>query len=168
MIRAYLVGDDQVIAKLNRIYPAVHERLRIAITRLALQLVRHVVADKLSGQVLGKYTHWKATNRLRNSINPGTLQESGTAISQSVGSNVEYAAFWEYGYTGQISVSAHPRTITQAFGRPLKSPVVQNVRAYSRKVNIAPRSFLRSALADMTEEIKVGLNNAVAEGVKAA
>ena len=168
MIRCNLVGDDRLIKKVQGIFPAVQGRLKIAITRLAMQLVRKVVADKLSGQVLGKYTHWKATNRLRNSINPGTLQDSGAAISQSVGTNVEYGAFWEYGYTGQISVRAHQRQITQAFGRPLKSAVSVSVRAFSRNVNIAPRSFLRSALADMAEEITAGIQRAVAEGVKAA
>ena len=193
MITAYLVGDDQVIAKLNRIYPAVQDRLRTAITRLAMQLVRHVVADKLSGQVLGKYIHWTATNRLRNSINVASLMETGGTIAQRVGTNVEYGAFWEYGFQGVESVRGFMRRnkgsmkAAESFSGSLRGMGMTGlrkseklayarssgagasfVRPHTRHVNIAPRSFLRSALADMSEEIKVGLTRAVAEGVKAA
>ena len=193
MIRAYLVGDDQVIAKLNRIYPAVQDRLRTAITRLAIQLVGHVVRDKLSGQVLGKYTHWRATNRLRNSINAASLFGDSNTIAARVGTNVEYGAFWEYGFSGTESVRGFMRRnrgsmmAAESFSRSLRGMGLKGlrkserlayartagggasyVRPFTRHINIAPRSFLRSALADMAEEIKEGLTQAVAQGVRGA
>jgi phage gpG-like protein len=163
-----LVGSEQIITRLDRVYPAVRSRLDDAVARMAFKLEEHIKRNKLSGQVLGKYTHWKATNRLRNSINVARWSDmGGTAIMASVGTNVEYGAFWEYGFTGQISVKAHQRKMTQAFGRPLRSPVTASVRGFSRTVNVAPRSFLRSALADLQAEIKAAISQAVSEGAKA-
>jgi hypothetical protein len=63
-------------------------------------------------------------------------------------------------------VSAHLRTIKQAFGRPLRAGSERiAVGAYDRKVDYPPHSFLRSALADMEGAIMSELDSAIAEAI---
>jgi hypothetical protein len=45
------------------------------------------------------------------------------------------------------------RTITEAFGHPLKNPVRVQVSQFTRHMKMPERSFLRSAVADKKDEI---------------
>ena len=82
------------------------------------------------------------TGRLRSSI---TSQVSGDGMSVVIGTNVEYAPRLEMGYSGQESVKAHTRTITQAFGRAIAPREVQ-VSAFTRQANAPAYPFLRPAI----------------------
>ena len=53
--------------------------------------------------------------------------------------------------------------VRQAFGKPLKFPVWQNVRQHPRKVSYPERSFLRSALRDMAEALTSDMRRSVGE-----
>jgi phage gpG-like protein len=161
MIQGWLVGDDKLVARLQAMPGGVHDSLVRRVTRLRLQLEGRV-KDKLSGEVLQV-----RTGTLRRSIT-GEVLDSQTEVTGIVGTNVPYAAAHEYGFHGTETVKEHLRTITKAFGKEIKAgSVTFTVRSHSRKVDLPERSFLRSALAEMDEQIKTELAEAVREGMNA-
>jgi len=159
VITGYVVGDTEVIARLQALPARVQSSLVSKVTALALRLVNRVKSDKLSGQVLKR-----RTGTLSRSIND-RVAETPNEVTGSVGTNVAYAAFHEYGYDGTEQVKQHLREIKQAFGREI-SPRSVTVSAHSRKVNYPARSFLRSALRDMDGEIRSGLAAALHEAIQ--
>lgn len=159
-LTADVVGSSQVIERIKRITPNVRSALEQKVQRLTIQLQIHVVADKLQGQVLNV-----RTGRLQRSINQA-LVKSPDSVTGVVSTAVKYARPHEYGFTGNVNVREHLRTITQAFGKQLKSPVTSTVQAHTMKMNLPERSFLRSALADMREDIVTGIQQAAIEGAK--
>lgn len=165
MITVALVGGEKLIARLNSLNQKIVGELKATLTDLSFELVRHIVANKLSGQVLGKYTNWKATNRLRNSIHADPVTVEGNAIFTMVGTNVAYGKVHEYGFQGSVTVKEHLRMMKMAFGKPLKSPHQVSVKSHARRVNLPERSFLRSSLKDMegriTAQIKAAVDRAV-------
>lgn len=161
MISGYVVGDAEVIARLKEIPQKLERSLVRAVTRLAVEMTRHVKQDKLGGQVLKR-----KTGTLSRSINRSVYQGiDRDSIMGQVGTNVEYAAFHEYGFHGTQQIKEHLRQIKQAFGRPIE-PRSVTVAAHSRKVDYPAHSFLRSALHDMDSQIRDGLVGAMKEAIK--
>lgn len=159
MITGYVIGDAQVIAKLKELPQKTQQSLTRAITKLAIELQSKVKQDKLSGQVLKR-----RTGTLSRSINR-EITETANAVTGQVGTNVEYAAYHEYGFHGTQQIKEHLRTIKQAFGRPIE-PRSVTVAAHSRKVDYPAHSFLRSALHDMDATIRAGIADALHEAIK--
>jgi phage gpG-like protein len=153
------VDDSTVQAHLGAFPAKLRERIVQMTKRLGLDLQRHVQAGKLSGQVLKV-----RTNTLRSSINL-RVEEDGSAVTATVGTSVKYAAAHEFGFQGVVTVRAHLRQITQAFGHSI-NPTTQNVRSYQRRVDLPERSFLRSALRDMTADIEAGYRRAAEEATR--
>jgi hypothetical protein len=158
VITAYLVGDEQALQRLRGLPEAVNSRLLRAITQLGIDLQRDVQQDKLSGQVLRS-----RTGSLRSSIDV-MVDQSGGAITASVFSDSRYAGVQEYGFAGTVSIRASLRRIREAFGRPIAEKTI-SVRAYDRRMDLPERSFLRSALDDMTPAIRDEVEAALAEAV---
>ena len=82
-----LTGDTEVIAKFNAMPEKVHRALVQEVTKLALDLQRHVVVDKLSGQVLNKIT-----GRLQSSIQYD-VTDSGSSVIGRVYANTSTAPY---------------------------------------------------------------------------
>ncbi len=158
MITAYLVGDEQLLERLRALPDAINLGLLRGITRLGIELQSDVQQDKLSGQVLRS-----RTGLLRSSIDL-RVDQSGGAITASVFSDSRYAGVQEYGFAGTVSVRASLRRIREAFGRPIAEKTI-SVRAHDRRMDLPERSFLRSALEDMTPAIRDGVEAALAEAV---
>ena len=160
MITGYLVGDQQVIQRLNVLPDAANSCLLRAITRLGIEVQREVQQGKLSGQVLRS-----RTGSLRSSIKL-RIDRSGGTITADVFSDSRYAGVQEFGFAGTVSVRASLRCIREAFGRPIVERTI-NVRAYDRRMDLPERSFLRSALEDMgpaiREEVQAALSEAVSQ-----
>ena len=78
-----------------------------------------------------------ASGQLLKSI---TYQIKGNQLH--VGSNVPYAAMHQDGFNDAVKINAHTRLITQAFGRALKHPVYQSVKAHTRNMFMPQREFL--------------------------
>lgn len=142
-----IVGAEQVELHLRQRSQWIRARLFAAVARASILLTRYVKEEKLSGQVLNV-----RTGTLRRKINY-RMRETPNSITGVVGVKLAYAAIHEYGFDGDESVRAHLRRITQAFGRPLASPVTAEVRAYTRHVHMPERSFLRSSLRELTPTI---------------
>jgi phage gpG-like protein len=152
MITGTVVGAEEAIERLERLGPRLRDVLAAEVERIGLKLAAHVKADKLSGQVLNV-----RSGRLRRSITARTEVE-GSKVIGIVGTNVEYAAFHEYGFQGTEGVREHFRRC--------KSGKVAAVRAHERKVDYPAHSFLRSALEDMKDEIKGRIGAAVREAAE--
>lgn len=132
---------------------AIHSKLMqnavlVAITRLTIKLQGMVKQDKLSGQALNV-----RTGNLRRSINQKVEVDSATGPAGTVGTNEKYAPPHELGFRGEVQIREHLRTIKMAWGKPLSEPVIAQVRAHTKRMNLPERSFLRSALADIQPEI---------------
>lgn len=136
----------------------VKANLKTSITRMTLKLLRSVKQDKLSGQVLNVQT-----GRLRRSINQRVIA-TDSKIKGIVGTNVEYARPHEMGFSDDVTVKEHLRTIKKAFGKDIEPKQVQ-VRSHTRKVVFPEKSFLRSALRDMEADILSDLGKAVGQGI---
>ena len=157
MIRAWIVGDDAVIARLDAIPGSVAAAVRRAVEGQAIALTRYVKGSKLSGQVLRN-----RSGLLRASISYA-LMIADQGLTAQVGANVEYAHVHEYG--GDFAIKAHQRMMTQAFGRPVAIPRMISVRAHD--AHYPERSFLRSSLEENAACIRAAIEAAVAEGIKA-
>jgi hypothetical protein len=161
VITAELIGDTELLARLDAMPGAANQNLARAITRLGLQLQRYVQADKLSGQVLKR-----RTGILASSINTAT-SVTATSVTATVGTlaKLHGAAAHEMGFHGTVNVKASLRRIKEAFGRPIAEKTI-SVRAHAMHMNLPERSFLRSALADMRGTIEAGLQEAVDQAVR--
>lgn len=160
MIKGEVTGDEAARRALSRGADNLPRRVSATVTKLTLKLARRVKEQKLTGQVLRV-----RTGRLRRSITSRVTGEGGTRVEGTVGTNVSYARSHEYGFTGAVGVKAHLRMMKKAFGRSI-SPTQVQVRAHTRNVTYPERSFLRSALKDMTPEIMQALSSAVLEDFK--
>ena len=158
MITAYLIGDELALERLRALPEAVNSRLLRLITQLGIELQRVVQQDKLSGQVLRS-----RSGSLKSSIDV-KVDQSGGAITASVFSESRYAGAQEYGFAGTVRVRASLRRIREAFGRPIAEKTI-SVRAYDRRMDLPERSFLRSALDDMTPAIRNEVEAALAQAV---
>jgi phage gpG-like protein len=158
VITAYLVGDEQLAERLRGLSDAVNSGLLRAITRLGIDLQRHVQQDKLSGQVLKS-----RTGSLRSSIDL-RIDQNGGAITARVFADRVYAGVHEYGFAGTVNVRTSLRRIREAFGRPIAEKTI-SVRAYDRRMDLPERSFLRSALADMTAAIRDEVEGVLTEAL---
>lgn len=160
MIKGEVINGVEVARRLSDNTGKLRMGLVNAISRLALTLQRNVKADKLSGQVLNV-----RTGRLRRSINVRLDTSVDDKPAGYVGTNLKYARPHEYGFHGLVTVREHLRTQTKAWGKPI-TPVEVTVASHPMKVNLPERSFLRSALADMGDDIKKELRGAVTEAIK--
>jgi HK97 gp10 family phage protein len=158
VITAVVVGDEAVIARLNAMGPDLRRGLARAVTRLGFELQRKVQAEKLTGQVLRV-----RTGSLRSSIHT-QVSAAGDQVAASVGTNIRYARIHEYGGT----IPAH--TVTPKSARALAFFWKGEQRFFRRveipAVTMPERSFLRSALREMTPRIEAGLKEAVAEALR--
>ena len=150
MIVARLVGDDKVLARLRAMPADINSGLVRAITKLTIDLQRNIQQTKLAGEVLAV-----RSGSLKSSIDV-RMDERPTGISATVFSDSDYAHAHEFGFTGTVNVKASLRRITEAFGRSISTKTI-DVRAHSRAMDLPERSFLRSAL----EEISPALRNDV-------
>lgn len=158
MIEVSVSGDAQVVASIRQQYQKITTNVEQSIGRLTLKLLTRVKVSKLSGQVLNV-----RTGRLRRSITH-KVAKTPNAISGIVGTNVEYARAHELGFNGQVSVKAHLRQIKMAWGKSI-TPRTVEIRPHTRQVNLPAKSFLASALADMTPEIMQTLQQSVGQGI---
>jgi hypothetical protein len=158
VITATLVGDAAAVARLRAISDDANSGLARAIAKLGIELQRNVQHDKLSGQPLKL-----RSGSLRSSIEL-RMEQSGSTVSATVSSDLQYARAQEHGYIGTVLVRTSLRRVKEAFGRPIAEKAI-SVRAHGRRMNLPERSFLRSALGDMTSDIQDAIDGALRAAV---
>ena len=136
-------NTNKIIEKLKAIREksSVHDNpaTKAALTRAALLIVNEA---KLNIRKHGLID----TGRLLNSLRFEFYKPDPDTLGVRIGSfGVPYAASWEFGNHMIVSVRAHNRMVTQAFGKPLEGAVIQRVRAHRRQMNIPARPYLRPA-----------------------
>lgn len=154
MVKIEFIGGEEVVEKLRQIEPKIYTGLLNAITKLSIQLQSKVKEEKLSGQVLKT-----RTTNLRNSINYD-VDNNPSRITGRVGTNLKYGLAHEFGFNGVVGVPAHLRKITKAWGKTI-APKSVAVKAHSRHMNLPERSFLRTALREMTPQIQSEIEKAL-------
>ena len=152
------VNDRQLEARLTAMPTRVQKALVQKLTALAFKLENHIKADKLSGQVLNV-----RTGALRRSIF-STVETSATEVVATVASSsdVPYGRIHEFGGTIQVPEITPVKAQALHFVINGKDVFAKRVRAHT--VSMPERSFMRSALADMKDEIEAGIRQAVEEG----
>lgn len=140
-----------------------------------LRLLKKVKQEKLSGrETTDTKTGEKVreggalnvkTGRLRRSVHDAVIAQPNEVIGV-VSTNVKYARAHEYGFSGAVTVREHLRMAKTAFGRAIKNPRQVIVKTHSRKVEIPERSFLRSALKELKDEIGLDLQRSVAKAIR--
>ena len=154
-------GVDETSARFDAYPAALQAALGAKATELATALA-DLVKNKLSGAVLNT-----SSGALRDSIAAGVTADSDGVVA-SVGSegDVKYAAIQEYGG----KTSAHEIL-------PVKDDVLAFVAGdgqhFARRIEhpgsvIPERSYLRSSLEDMKDEILAALAGAAAEAWESA
>ena len=157
LVEISLTGDKALIARLEKMPGAVRQALELKVTVLALKLEKLIKTGKLNGQVLNRIS-----GRLARSIN-NKVEVTANSVFAKVFSagDVKYAAIHEYG--GQTA----PHII-----EPKKASVLAFAGAggmvFAKRVNhpgskMPQRSFMRSALKDMSVEISTGMKKAVVD-----
>lgn len=160
VITGQVLGAERLQTKLYDLGGLVRSRLSAAIQRSALEVLRDVKGDTLSGGALNV-----RTGRLRRSINH-KFEDQGDALVSSVGTNVVYGRFWELGYQGPVKVRAHTRKVESRSSYSIKTKKVAAqgvafVKAHVRNVNIQPRPFLTPVLEGKRSTIRGRLAAAI-------
>jgi hypothetical protein len=154
------VDDSRIVAKLERFTPNLQRGLLRVISAAVIDLQRHIVADKLQGQVLGH-----RTGNLQRAILGRPAQVQGNAVIGRVvvDSTAPYGIFHEYGV-------AHPWTIRARPGGVLAFNAGGEM-VFRRQVThpgLRERSFMRSGLADRRDDIIRRIRGAVGEAMQGA
>lgn len=165
MLTVQVVGDRAVQSRFDKMDSLLHAALLKKISFLSEKLKLYIKTDKLSGQVLNR-----RTGALVNSIQAVTTDSpdmiQGTVFSAG---NVKYAGIHEYG-----GVIKHPggtayMPITGkgvVFVSNAKAEILRlTKRTKAHDIPMPMRSFMRSGLADMRQEIISGMKAAVVEGI---
>ena len=153
MITAYLLGDNELIAKLNAMPGGTRQGIVRALTRFMLQFDRRV-KQKLSGEVLNV-----RSGVLRASVHT-EVKESATEVIGTEGTNVKYARFHEYGVPHSWEI--RPRS-ARALAFEVGGQTIFRMRV--THPGLPERSFLRSAQREMTGQFKDEMRQAVGEAI---
>lgn len=161
IVTVSITGDRQLIARFDRMPEAIATALQKKVTALTLKLENKVKTQKLNGQVLNR-----VTGRLARSITHEVDVEPNGVYGRVFSSgDVKYAAIHEFG--GQTA----PHVIYPKKAAALSFIGSGGNRVFAKKVNhpgskMPERSFMRSALRDMSTEISTGLKTAVIQAIR--
>lgn len=147
---------------LDRIPPAVSAAVEAKVRALTINLQGHVVRDKLQGQVLN-HRSGALGRSIQMSVNRAGSATIGKVFSAG---DVKYAAIHEFG--GQTP----PHEILPNKAKALAF-IMGGKQVFAKRVQhpgskMPERSFLRSSLGDMAEEIILGIRQAATQAAKAA
>lgn len=156
MINMTMTGDRQVIARLQSMPDELRQVLRRRIWALTLKLQARV-QRKLSGQVLNV-----VTGALRRSIQSEVRDEAQAIIGRvfSTG-DVKYARIHEFGGTTRAHVIEPRKATALLFAMGGKNVFARRVNHPGSKM--PERSFMRSSLEEMREEIIRTLTDGVVQ-----
>lgn len=151
------VDQSRIQARLGAMPEKVHGALVRKVTALRLQLEAKI-KGKLSGEVLNV-----RTGALRRSIFSETLDESTSVFGRAASSgDVKYAGIHEFG--GKTPAHDIVPVKAQALAFMMGGKQVFAKTVHHPGSVMPERSFMRSSLGDMADEIVTGLKAAVGEG----
>jgi phage gpG-like protein len=165
IISGRIDNDNVVQARIAKVSVNVLVRVKGAVEEWTYKLMRKVMEEKLSGQVLNK-----RTGNLRRSIPRGThVTETGSSVVGVVGLGddqkiAKYGAIHEYGGT----IPAHTVEIKNKLALRWMN---NGTPRFAKRVNIPAvtmpeRSFLRSSLKESELDFKLAVEKAIQQGAK--
>lgn len=159
MLNITIAGDRELIERLESMPGKLQAALFQKVSLLALKL-EEKVKRKLSGEVLNV-----KSGDLRRSI-ANKVERSTHAVIGKVFSSgdVKYAAIHEFGGTTKAHVIEAVNGKALAFSMGGKQVFAKRVNHPGSK--IPERSFLRSSLTEMRDEITEGLHRTVVETLR--
>jgi phage gpG-like protein len=171
MISGYLIGDKALVAKIDGAYAKIKtSEIDPTVRKLGYALQLRVQQNYLRGPRPSKLG--VVTGRLLRSITQtggdgrSRFVSTETSAIFYVGTNVEYAAGWEYGFTRKVGAGARggPKTLTGKARETYFAKHPPGVRA------VAARPFLAPALNDMrsliVDELTAALQRGATEALK--
>jgi len=98
------------------------------------------------------------TSNLQSSIQSRPSAVDPDALEGRVETSLEYAKVQEFGFTDEVQVDAHKRTMEQGFGDESEYPKVVTVQAHTRRMDIEGSFYMtRAALqASQTYNKRIG------------
>lgn len=154
------VDDKKVIQQLEAMPAKLRDTLYKTVYTLALKLQKHIVANKLQGQVLNH-----RSGNLQRSIQNEVTQDNRGVIGRVFSSgDVKYAAIHEFG--GRIPARIIEPKNAEALRFMMNGKAVFAKRVNWPGANMPERSFMRSALRDMRPEIVGSIEKAVKGATK--
>ena len=154
MIKGWVTGETKLRGKFEKVPDTVKKELQVTVRKLM---------NKLRSDARGLAP--SLTGKLKRSIR-ANMKTYPDAVIARVYTNVFYAHFYEYGFSGGVKVKAHIRTIREVFGNQIRGGFkVASVRTYMRQVNSPVRSFMRWSLMEMGPTIKQELGDVVLKSV---
>jgi len=162
MLTVQLTGADALQSRLATAPATIHDTLTAKAADLAERLRAHVADDKLSGQVLQA-----RSGALRASIAAQVDDNDGQVVARvfSAG-DIKYAAIQEYGGHTAAHDIVPSKAKALAFlvhGNPVFAKIVHHPGS-----QIPARSYLRSALADMGDQIIAEFRDAALDALNGA
>ena len=155
MIVARILGVDDAAEHLAGLPDLVRDALAPRVADLASDIERNARANAPV-----------RSGALRASI-AAEVAVTEDAIGASVGSDLPYARILEYGFADVETVRAHLRRIREVFGRPLRGGErLAAVRVHARRATVEERSYLRSALDELSPQITAAAAEAVEEAAE--
>ena len=171
MITATLIGADRLIAKIDAMPASIKASLDATVQRIGFDLQRKVQESYLRGPRPGHLG--VVTGRLLNSITQGSADSRSRFESTSVsafafvGSNVEYAAGWEHGFTRKVGAGARGGMFWGMGPTALATYFAKHPAGVK---DVAARPFLAPALEEMrgviVEQLQQSLQRTAAEALK--
>lgn len=161
MLHASIRGKERVIKKLDKAQANLFIGVENSVKTEALNLLRYVKENKLSGQVLQV-----RTGRLRRSMTAKFEGQGTGTIRAIVGTNLKYGRAWELGFKGDVKVKAFQRMQKMAFGQPMKNPRMVEVKSFTRKMDMKARPFLGPSLEDNKQRILDNIREALSKALK--
>lgn len=160
MLTVNIPTDQGIFLRLPLMAGNIRKRVSMAVYRLAIELQRYIVVNKLSGQVLNK-----RTGRLARSIQQRVV-DTPTDIRAYVFSagDVKYAAIHEYG--GVIPAHKVQAKNAQALSFMWHGKRVTVKSVQIPNVHMPERSFMRSSLRENALKIQEKIREAAILGVK--
>lgn len=143
------VDDRSIQLRLGNLPRKLQEKLTQTMMYLTQTLRNYIITDKLSGGVLNRRTGDLARS-IQDKVESSSSAVVGTVYS--TGHASIYSRIHEYGEIFQ-------KYVHMAWGREMKEPRMVTF-------NYPERSFMRSGLRDMREQILTNLNMAVREGTQ--
>lgn len=155
MITATIEGQERVSQNLRNLPQRASDLLFAELDLICKKMVSYIREEKLSGQVLKS-----VTGELKDSIKY-ELTKTGTGMEGTIGSDLVYAKVQEYGGMGAYDIyPVNAQDLVFWMG---------GTEIFCKFVHHEPlpsRSFLRSSLKDMHDEIIHDLQNCLDRGLK--
>lgn len=166
LLNVTITGGKELVAKFGYLSAEIQAALYIKSLELALMLEAYIKTSKLNGQVLNR-----VTGALSRSLNNKVDKISGGGVVGRVFSSgdVKYAGIHEYGGTinhpGGTAYVINPKKAHMMMFVSNKTATADMARTRPHQIKMPERSFMRSSLRDKSQQISLGLKEAV---VKAA